>query len=156
MTPRDLIRLADRIERILLEASIDRAIIEDHVRLVCWHPEKPDHTVQDGSILVSLCGPCFDEMMDPLRGRPEVSFTPIEVVIAHAEELIRSSPLAQAEPIYAQLDQYYFRSAGDRGREPAARIREIIESKRDRSGSRGIRLAPSKGARKRTPGPRSE
>ncbi len=65
-----------------------------------------------------------DEVMDPLLGRADVSFTPIEKVIARAEALIENSSIAQAEPIYAQLDRYYFRSAGDRGREPAARLRE--------------------------------
>jgi hypothetical protein len=71
-----------------------------------------------------------DEVMNPLRGRPEVSFTPIEEVIARAKALIQSSSIAQAEAIYAQLDRYYFHSAGPQGHEPAARLREIISRKR--------------------------
>jgi hypothetical protein len=84
-----------------------------------------------------------DEVMDPLRGRPDVSFTPIEEVIARSEALIETSPTAQAEQIYDQLDRYYFQSAGDRGREPAARLWEIIERKRGAELLRGIRRAPS-------------
>jgi len=71
-----------------------------------------------------------DEVMDLLRGRPSVSFTPIEKVIARTEALIENSSIAQAEALYAQLDRYYFRTAPERGRESAARLQQIIARKR--------------------------
>jgi len=71
-----------------------------------------------------------DEVMDPLRDRPGVSFVPIEALIARSAEQMKSSPLADAERLYEQLQHYYFRAAGERGRPAAARLRGIIERKR--------------------------
>ena len=71
-----------------------------------------------------------DEVMDALRQQPQVSFVPIEDVIAGMKQRIENSSAEEAEGIYDFLDRYYFRAAGERGQEEARAIREMIERKR--------------------------
>ena len=68
-----------------------------------------------------------DEIMDALRDRPEVSFLPIEAAIELAARQMESASPAQARELYDELDRYYFRHADERGREPAERLRAIVE-----------------------------
>jgi hypothetical protein len=72
-----------------------------------------------------------DDVMDPLRGRPDVSFVPIEAAIERAAALMESSSPAAARRIYDQLARYYFDTAGERGRAAADRLRAIVEGKRE-------------------------
>jgi len=78
-----------------------------------------------------------DEVMDALREQPDVSFVPIEEVIDIDARLIERGNLATAEAIYAGLEDYYFRRAGERGAPAAARLRELIEKKRRTVGGAG-------------------
>ncbi len=68
-----------------------------------------------------------DEIMDALRDRPEVDFLPIEAAIDLAAAQMESASLPQAQRLYDELDRYYFRHAGERGNEPALRLRRIVE-----------------------------
>ena len=70
-----------------------------------------------------------DEVMDPLRRVPGVSFVPIEHVIESARRKIEHAPPDEAERIYGQLDRYYFRSAGERGRQIARSLRAAVDAK---------------------------
>jgi len=83
-----------------------------------------------------------DALMDALRGRPGVSFTPIEQVIERTLRQMRVRPLAVAEQLYADLDGYYFAHAGERGRERSAPLRELLERRR-REAPDGAAVAPA-------------
>lgn len=71
-----------------------------------------------------------DEVMDPLREAPGVSFVPIEEVIERFARQMEASPAPVAERLFAQLDRYYFHAAGERGRAAADRLRAIVEARR--------------------------
>jgi hypothetical protein len=70
-----------------------------------------------------------DAVMDRLRRIPQVSFVPIEGVIERARRQIEQASPATAEQIYRDLDQYYFRAAGERGQEAARALRALIDEK---------------------------
>jgi len=70
-----------------------------------------------------------DAVMDRLRGVPGVSFVPIETALASALEQIEHASAPEAERIYALLDRYYFRGAGERGRLAALRLRAAVEAR---------------------------
>lgn len=74
-----------------------------------------------------------DAVMDPLRGRPEVEFVPIEEAIERAAARMEAGSLTAARDVYEQLARYYFDSAGDRGRAAANRLSAIIERKQERA-----------------------
>jgi len=76
-----------------------------------------------------------DAVMDPLRGRPGVSFVPIEAVIARAARKMRAGSPAAAEQVLSQLERYYFDAAGEGGQPEADRLRGILEAKRHSSGA---------------------
>jgi hypothetical protein len=77
-----------------------------------------------------------DEVMDALRGVPEVSFMGIERLLERSRKQIENSSLAMAEQLYAKLYRYYFRAAGESARRQAQELREIIERKRRESAAR--------------------
>lgn len=76
-----------------------------------------------------------DAVMDPLRGRPDVSFVPIEAVIERAARQMRAGSPAAAEQVLAQLENYYFDAAGEAGRPAADRLRAILAEKRHAGGT---------------------
>jgi hypothetical protein len=93
-------------------------------------PHPPFDLVYFGDLAVARIHLYSDEVMDRLRGVPDVSFVPIESVIERRREQIERAPLDRAERIFERLHRYYFRAAGPRG-EPAAReLRALIEAKR--------------------------
>jgi hypothetical protein len=71
-----------------------------------------------------------DEVMDALRGRPDVSFVPIEQVVDRLRGEMEAAPVARAIAIYDYLDRYYLRSAGGRGGEIEVQLRALLDSKR--------------------------
>jgi hypothetical protein len=73
--------------------------------------------------------------MDPLRGRPDVSFVPIETVIEKAPRQMRKGSPAAAEQVLAQLSRYYFDTAGEGGRPAAEGLRAILADKRRTTGA---------------------
>jgi len=78
-----------------------------------------------------------DRVMDALRDRPGVRFTPIEEVVARRREQIERSDRARAERIYAKLHRYYLRSGTPRARRVAAELRARIEAKPPANGADG-------------------
>jgi hypothetical protein len=68
-------------------------------------------------------------IMDRLRERPEVRFTPIERVLERRRREILRTDRAEAERLYAWLERFYLAGAGERGRAEARALREIIEAK---------------------------
>ena len=72
-----------------------------------------------------------DAVMDPLRGRPEVDFVPIERVFAQTRRAMRDAPLARARELYMILWDFYLRDAGARGAEWDAELRRILADKSD-------------------------
>jgi hypothetical protein len=71
-----------------------------------------------------------DAVMDPLRGRPGITFVPIEAAIERAAVRMQAASLPAAQAMYDQLSRYYFDAAGERGRAAASRLSSIIEAKR--------------------------
>jgi hypothetical protein len=70
-----------------------------------------------------------DAVMDPLRGRPDVRFTPIERAIRHSAKRMQDASRAEAEAIYAQLRRYYLDAAGERGTHWDRQLRAILDGK---------------------------
>jgi len=77
-----------------------------------------------------------DEVMDPLRDRSGISFEPIEAVIARVAGMMEVASLDRAERMYDQIERYYLRTAGVRGRPFGDRLRRIVERKRLSTSSR--------------------
>jgi hypothetical protein len=71
-----------------------------------------------------------DEVMDALRGRPDVDFVPIERVVELSKKRMERGSLAEAERIYDDLQRFYFRTAGARGEAPARELRATLDRKR--------------------------
>ena len=71
-----------------------------------------------------------DEVMDPLRGRPEVSFIPIEQVIERLRAEMEAAPYARASAVRDYLDRYYLRAAGARGAAIEVELQELLDAKR--------------------------
>jgi hypothetical protein len=67
-----------------------------------------------------------DAVMDPLRGRPDVDFVPIERVVRRTAARMRRAPAAEAEALYRELRRYYFDGAGERGEAWDRDLREIL------------------------------
>ena len=74
-----------------------------------------------------------DEVMDHLRGNSLVRFTPIERLIEQRKAEISHASVADAERIFEELYQYYFRAAGERTEGEARTLLDIIERKRRES-----------------------
>jgi hypothetical protein len=70
-----------------------------------------------------------DAVMDPLRGRPDVHFTPIERAIRLSAQRMQGASRAEAEAIYAQLRRYYLDTAGERGAHWDRQLRAILDGK---------------------------
>jgi hypothetical protein len=71
-----------------------------------------------------------DRVMDPLRGRPDVDFVPIERVVELSRQRMARAGLAEAEQIYADLRRFYFERAGERGAAWDEQLRELLSDKR--------------------------
>jgi hypothetical protein len=71
-----------------------------------------------------------DQVMDALRGRPDVSFVPIEQVIARLRGEMEAAPLARAVAIHDYLDRYYLRAAGPRGTAIEVELQAMLDAKR--------------------------
>lgn len=67
-----------------------------------------------------------DEVMGRLAKAPDVDFVPIEEALGRFEEEIKKGPPEKAEEILAYLDGYYFRYAGQKGREEERRLRALV------------------------------
>lgn len=70
-----------------------------------------------------------DEVMDPLRGRTDVHFTPIERVLALSAERMQAVPRDEAETIYTEMRRYYLARAGERGAGWDRQLRQILDAK---------------------------
>jgi hypothetical protein len=71
-----------------------------------------------------------DEVMDTLRGRPDVDFVPIERVVELSGKRMERASLAEAERIYDDLQRFYFRTAGARGEALNRELRASLDRKR--------------------------
>ena len=71
-----------------------------------------------------------DEVMDGLRGRPDVDFVPIERVVELSKKRMEPASLAEAERIYDDLQRFYFRTAGARGEALNRELRASLDRKR--------------------------
>jgi hypothetical protein len=92
------------------------------------NPRMPNEVTIGGSVRARIIL-YSDAVMDALRGRADVEFTPIEQIIREQRWRIRRVPRAEAERLYADLERYYFRGAGERGSAWARELRAIIEAK---------------------------
>jgi hypothetical protein len=71
-----------------------------------------------------------DEVMDVARGRSDVSFVPIEQVIARLRAEMEAAPYQQARAIYDYLDRYYLRTASPRAVATAVELQKVLDAKR--------------------------
>jgi hypothetical protein len=71
-----------------------------------------------------------DAVMDALRGRPDVSFVPIEQVVARLRAEMAASPYERAAGIYDYLERYYLRTAGPRGAALESDLRALLDRRR--------------------------
>jgi hypothetical protein len=85
-----------------------------------------------GDLAVARIHRYDDAIMDSLRDVSGVSFVPIERVIERRRREISHAAPERAREILAELDRYYFDSAGDRGRTQAEELRNLVE---ERAGS---------------------
>ena len=80
-------------------------------------PPQPGHEprvdeIVFGSILTARIWTYVDDIMDPLRNRPDVRFTPIEGTLREARRQIEGASPQEARRIYEVLRRYYFDTAG--------------------------------------------
>ena len=71
-----------------------------------------------------------DEVMDALRGRPDVSFVPIEQVVARLRSEMEAAPYERARAIYDYLDHYYLRTSSPSAIATAVELQKILDAKR--------------------------
>jgi len=71
-----------------------------------------------------------DDVMDALRGRPDVDFVPIERVVELSKRRMERASLAEAERIYEDLQRFYFHTAGARGEAFDRELRASLDRKR--------------------------
>ena len=76
-----------------------------------------------------------DDVMDALRGLPDVDFVPIERVVGLSKKRLERVSLAEAEHIYADLQRFYFRSAGARGEALDRELQAALDRKRREAAS---------------------
>jgi hypothetical protein len=70
-----------------------------------------------------------DEVMDALRGLPDVDFVPIERVVELSKKRMQRTSLAEAERIYDDLQRFYFRTAGARSEALNRELRASLDRK---------------------------
>jgi hypothetical protein len=70
-----------------------------------------------------------DDVMDALRGLPDVDFVPIERVVELSKKRMERASLAEAERIYDDLQRFYFRTAGARGEALNRQLRASLDRK---------------------------
>jgi hypothetical protein len=96
-------------------------------------PEPPGAPAVDrvrfGDVAVARLHRYDPAVMEPLARVPGVVFVPIERTLERkAAEIDRASP-ERAEAIYAWLERFYLRGAGEEGREAAAALRARVEAR---------------------------
>jgi hypothetical protein len=89
----------------------------------------PLDAVYFGDVAMARIHRYDDAIMERLRQRPDVRFTPIERVLEQRRREILRADRAEALRLYAWLERYYLAGAGERGRVEARALREIIERK---------------------------
>jgi arabinofuranosyltransferase len=72
-----------------------------------------------------------DAVMDPLRALPGIAFVPIEELVERRRRQMQHVTAETAERLYAQLDRYYFRGAGERGQAWARELAGIVAARRE-------------------------
>jgi hypothetical protein len=85
-----------------------------------------------GGILKARIWNYQDAIMDPLRGRPDVRFVPIEDTLREAQRHIETASPEEARRIYDVLQRYYFRTAGSEKKPLADAILKRVEARRGR------------------------
>ena len=85
-----------------------------------------------GDILKARIWTYVDAIMDPLRGRPDVRFVPIEGTLREAQRHIETASPEEARRIYEVLQRYYFRTAGPEKKPLADAILKRVEARRAR------------------------
>ena len=85
-----------------------------------------------GGILKARIWTYVDAIMDPLRGRPDVRFVPIEGTLREAQRHIETASAEEARRIYDVLQRYYFRTAGPEKKPLADALLKRVEARRGR------------------------
>lgn len=71
----------------------------------------------------------YDEaVMDRLRGRPGVTFTPIEEILSSAREAIVTVPPERRRAMHEFLRRFYFAGAGEKGARLDAEFRALVST----------------------------
>jgi len=85
-----------------------------------------------GGILKARIWTYVDAIMDPLRGRADVRFVPIEGTLREAQRHIATASAEEARRIYDVLQRYYFRTAGPAKKPLADALLKQVEARRAR------------------------
>lgn len=119
------------------KAPTDEWLTENHIHFIVGHeyPEvrPPEHGRQHDEIHFSnlvraRIWTYSDDIMDRLRGNPNVSFVPIEQVLAQTAAQLVHRRAAERKSALAYLDRYYFRTAGEGGRQRAAAFASLLSA----------------------------
>jgi hypothetical protein len=92
-------------------------------------PSPPLDALYFGEIAVARIARYDDAVMDRLRGARGVRFVPIERVIEQRRREIERADRAEAERLYAWLDDFYLSGNGERGAATARELRALIAAK---------------------------
>jgi hypothetical protein len=76
-----------------------------------------------------------DDVMDALRGLPDVDFVPIERVVELSKRRMERASLGEAERIYEDLQRFYFRTAGARGEALNRELQAYLDRRRREAAS---------------------
>ena len=96
-------------------------------------PSEPYDLIHFGDVAVARIVRYDDAIMQRLREREGVHFTPIEDTIERSRREIERADRAGAERVYERLARYYLDGAGPRGAAIAASLRAQIDGKPDAS-----------------------
>ena len=97
---------------------------------------RPHDEVVFGNLVKARIWLYSDAVMDGLRGRPDVSFVPIEQVVARLRAEMDTLPYERARAIYDYLDHYYLRTSSPRAIATAVELQKLLDAKqRQETGS---------------------
>jgi len=97
---------------------------------VTRQPGTPYNEIYFGDLAKARIHIYSDEVMDALRGLPDVDFVPIERIIEFSKKRIEQASLAEAEHIYDYLQRFYFRTAGARGEALNRELKASLDRRR--------------------------
>ena len=104
-------------------------VVSQHFPPIARGPSEPYDLIHFGDVAVARIVRYDDAIMERLREREGVHFTPIGDVIEQSRREIERADRVGAERVYERLARYYLDGAGPRGAAIATSLRAQIDSK---------------------------